>query len=89
MRPADAPRSRAQGACVRQQNSSFHLRFHDQRDTCAGLYIFFAYILRWLPLLIYGACDNINMPRLGLGIFGSIFFVIGGSGAPRRRLGMA
>jgi UMF1 family MFS transporter len=43
-----------------------------------GLYVFFAYLLRWLPLIIYGACDNSGGPRLGLGICGTIFFVGGG-----------
>ena len=54
-----------------------HARSRSHAHARSGLYIFFSYMLRWLPLLIYGACDNINMPRLGLGIFGSIFFAIG------------
>ena len=88
-RTRHGPLRRACETSSRTKHHVCHVRFHDQHDTCAGLYIFFAYLLRWLPLLIYGACDNINMPRLGLGIFGSIFFAIGGSGAPQRRLGMA
>jgi MFS-type transporter involved in bile tolerance (Atg22 family) len=44
-----------------------------------GLYVFFAYLFRWLPLIIYGACDNSGGPRLGLGICGTIFFFGGGS----------
>jgi MFS-type transporter involved in bile tolerance (Atg22 family) len=43
-----------------------------------GLYVFFAYLIRWLPLIIYGACDNSGGPRLGLGVCGTIFFFGGG-----------
>ena len=43
-----------------------------------GLYVFFGSMFSWLPLIIYGACDNSGGPRLGLGVCGTIFFFVAG-----------